>query len=91
MSLITIYSLFFDDIRMIAFTVHQDDYCYATTCFCFAMFGVEIILASLCKEDYFLTFFFWLDFVSTISMIPDIGWIWVLMTGGSGGRAGNAA
>ena len=56
------------------------------------MFAVEIFLASLAKEVYFLTFFFWLDAVSTISMIPDIGWIWQLMVGGgSGSKAGNAA
>lgn len=56
------------------------------------MFGIEIFLASIAKEDYFLTFFFWLDVVSTISMIPDIGWIWDLMIGqGSSSNASNAA
>lgn len=92
MSTITVYTLFFDDIRMLALTVDDDPICYAITCFCFAMFTIEICLASISKEVYFLTFFFWLDVVSTISMIPDIGWIWDLMTGGSGsGKAGNAA
>lgn len=85
MSLITVYSLFFDDIRTIAFTVHEDDICYGITCFCFAMFLIEIFLGSISREVYFLTFFFWLDLVSTLSMIPDIGWLWVLMTGDGSG------
>ena len=39
-------------------------------------FTLEIVMASLVKEDYFLGFYFWLDIISTISLIPDIGWIW---------------
>ena len=39
-----------------------------------------------------MSFFFWLDFVSTVSMLPDIGWVWQAWTGGGGsGSAGNAA
>jgi hypothetical protein len=92
MSLVTIYTLFFDDVRVLAVTVDKDEAFFIITCVCFALFSIEIFLASLSKEIYFLTFFFWLDVVSTISMIPDIGWIWELMTGGGGsGTAGNAA
>jgi hypothetical protein len=92
MSLITVYSLFFDDIRSLAFTVAADDICYGVTCFCFVAFAVEIFFASISREGYFLSFFFWLDVVSTLSMIPDIGWVWDLMIGGGGSsQAGNAA
>lgn len=84
MSSITIYSLFFDDIRMISLTVHTDDIIFGITTFCFCAFAVEIIIASIVKQKYFLTFFFWLDVVSTLSMITDIGWIMDLMTGGGG-------
>lgn len=76
MSAITIYSLFFDDIRVLAVSVDKDDTFFGLTCFCFAMFAIEILLACISREGYFLSFFFWLDVVSTISMIPDIGWIW---------------
>jgi hypothetical protein len=93
MSAITIYTLFFDDIRTIALTKEDDNICYIITCICFAAFTIEIFLASISKEEYFLTFFFWLDVVSTLSMIPDIGWIWDAMigTGGGDNTAGNAA
>ena len=46
------------------------------------VFAVEIFFAAIAKEDYFNGFFFWLDFVSTISMIPDCGWIWDPLMGG---------
>jgi len=39
------------------------------------------VLNSIAREDYFLGFFFWLDLVSTISLITDIGWIWDEITG----------
>lgn len=76
MSAVTIYSLFFDDIRAAAFDLDQDNIFYSLTFVCMILFLLEIILASISKEDYFLTFFFWLDVISTISMIPDCGFIW---------------
>ena len=57
-----------------------------------AAFLIEIFFASLVKDDYFLTFFFWLDIISTISMFPDIGWIWNAITGsGSATSVGSLA
>jgi hypothetical protein len=61
-----------------------DDICFAITACCFFLFAIEIFFASLCREDYFLTFFFWLDIISTISMLPDIGWVWDFIIGDGG-------
>lgn len=83
MNLITIYSLFFDDIRQLGTEKQTDGVFYALTLVCMACFTVEIILASICKEDYFLSFFFWLDVISTITMLPDCGWVWTKVTGGN--------
>ena len=92
MSLVTIYSLFFDDIRMLTTYLETDYICYDVTAAAFSLFATEIILGSICKENYFLTFFFWLDVVSTLSMLTDIGPIWDGMTGGGGSAsASNAA
>ena len=84
MTLITIYALFFDDIRVIAFSKNSDDIFYGCTLFGMIAFTIEIVLASLVAEDYWLSFFFWLDVVSTVSMIPDCAWIWDPLTGGGG-------
>ena len=40
-----------------------------------ALFIIELVLQSICKSDYFLGFFFWLDFISSLSLIFDIGYI----------------
>ena len=81
MTCITVYSLFFDDIRALAFPKKSDPVFYGFSTFSMVAFLIEIFLAAIVKDDYFLTFFFWLDVISTISMIPDIGWIWNLITG----------
>ena len=75
MTIITIYALFFDDIRVLAFPKSADAVFYGITLFGMICFTIEIILASFAKEEYLLSFFFWLDIISTLSMIPDIGWV----------------
>ena len=74
-TIITIYALFFDDIRLIAFQKKHDNVIYGITTFVLLCFTLEIILASYAKEGYFNSFFFWLDIIATASLITDIGWI----------------
>jgi len=81
MSVVTLYTLFFDDLRVLLIEKKNDSVFYMITTVCFALFMVEIIVGSLCRYPYFMTFFFWLDLVSTLSMLPDIGWFWDLVTG----------
>ena len=38
-------------------------------------FTLEIVLSSIAIDNYFLSFFFWLDVVGTLSLVGDIGWI----------------
>lgn len=76
MTVITIYALFGDDLRLVAFSKSADDAFFGITSACLFFFTLEIILSSLAQPDYFLGFFFWLDLIATISLISDIGWIW---------------
>ena len=78
--------------KVVAFDKTADPYIWGITACCFSIFMLEVILGTLCRENYFLTFFFWLDIISTLSMIPDIGWIWQLIIGENGNaQTGNAA
>ena len=45
-----------------------------------ALFCIELSLASIGQAGYAGSFFFWLDFVSTLSLITDIEpiWSWIL-------------
>mmetsp|Transcript_28745 Transcript_28745/g.43412 ORF Transcript_28745/g.43412 Transcript_28745/m.43412 type:complete len:284 (+) Transcript_28745:698-1549(+) len=90
MTLITIYALYFDDLRLLFFDKSQDDVFYGITLVGIICFTCEILLASYAKKDYWNSFFFWLDIVSTLSMIPDCGWIWDFLIGGEGGGDSNA-
>lgn len=39
------------------------------------LFAFELVISSIGKRDYFLGFYFFLDFISTVSLIPDTGLI----------------
>lgn len=81
MSLITLYTLYFDDLRIIFFPKSADNYFYSVSTCAFAAFILEIGFSVYAIEGYFLSFFFWLDLVSTITMIPDIDFIWLAIIG----------
>lgn len=78
---ITLYALFGDDIRSLAFTKSADDVFWALTTVCMFFFAVEIVLCSIAREGYFLGFYFWLDTIATVSLLLDIGWFWNKVTG----------
>jgi hypothetical protein len=91
MTIITIYSLFGSDVNALAFTVNADETFWILSAIALFFFTVEIIIACIAKEDYFLGFYFWLDVISTVSIITDIGWIMNAMLGVSAnGGGGNA-
>jgi hypothetical protein len=69
MAIITVYSLFGDDIRSVAFDESDDYKFYFLTSISFGF------LQSFLREDYWLGFYFWLDLISTLSLLTDIGWV----------------
>ena len=77
MTLLTVYALFFDDIRIIAFSKVYDDVFYGFTLLAILIYLVEILAISYAKPKYVGSFFFYLDIVSMITLIPDCGWIWM--------------
>lgn len=87
MTLITIYSLFGDDVRQLAFTKEADYVFYIITIICMFFFALEIVLSSISKEGYFLGFYFWLDLIATASLIFDIGWVMDSISGTGSGSA----
>ena len=75
MALVTIFVLIGDDIKSLFLPWNYDYGFDCTKTFCFAVFIMEIILSCAAKKEYILSFFFWLDLVSTFSLIQDIGFI----------------
>ena len=76
MTMVTLYALFMDDIRVLSCPVSADEILWGVTTGAFALFIIELVLSSLAIDGYLLGFYFWLDLIATVSLISDIGWIW---------------
>ena len=93
MIFVTFYTLFSDDIRISSFPMTADSVFFGLSCCALAFFGIEMILCFIFKPEYRWSFYFWLDLIATISIIPDIGWFWDPIVGlksGSGSQISNA-
>lgn len=81
MTIVTIYALVGEDIKIITTEKPTDFYFMWVTGVAFILFFIEIIVTVIGKEDYLNSFFFWLDLVSTLSLITDIEPIWSKILG----------
>eukprot|EP00746_Dinoflagellata_sp_MGD_P124293 gnl/MRDRNA2_/MRDRNA2_58879_c0_seq1.p1 gnl/MRDRNA2_/MRDRNA2_58879_c0~~gnl/MRDRNA2_/MRDRNA2_58879_c0_seq1.p1 ORF type:complete len:955 (+),score=207.34 gnl/MRDRNA2_/MRDRNA2_58879_c0_seq1:94-2958(+) len=75
MTILTVYALFGDDIKMLSTEKTADDYFNVVICVTMFMFCVEIVLQSIGKDGYYGGFFFWLDLISTLSLPLDMTWV----------------
>lgn len=93
----TMYALFGDDLRLWLTDKSVDNVFFALSSVALALFAFEFIVNCFARP-YFAcppSFFFYLDLVATLSLLPDIGWIWDEISGSgtdlSDVRAGRAA
>ncbi len=77
MTIVTLYALFGDDVRLLAYTKDSDPIFYALSFIALLIFVVEIIVSVYARKDYLWGFIFWLDLISTLSLVPDIAWLWL--------------
>ena len=71
-AILTIYALFFGDIKYLISAKSDDTYFDAITYICMGVFIFEIILSMMVKKNYTFSFFFWLDIISTATLIFDL-------------------
>ena len=71
-----LYSLFGDDIRHFATGIDNDEVFYILTCICIFFFLADIFLWVYMYDDYLWSSVFWQDFISMVSMIFDLGWMY---------------
>ena len=74
-TLITVWALFADDIRQLSSNPTGDPVFYILILICFGVFVLELLVSSYSLRDYFLGFYFWLDLISTLTLLLDVGWI----------------
>lgn len=72
MGVFTIYALFGDDARILSSTKSADNVFDAFTLMSMVIFAVEIGMTLYVDKKYKWSFFFWLDVISTISLILDL-------------------
>jgi len=72
---LTFYALFGDDFRLAAVNKRVDILFNILTIFCVLVFSLEIVASSLGREEYFLGFFSFLDFFTTVTLILDLTWV----------------
>ena len=75
MSIITVYTLFVPDIQAISAPKSADDAFSSVIVACLFLFSVELILSFVYKPDYKWSFYFYLDFLATLSLFADITWV----------------
>jgi class 3 adenylate cyclase len=101
-TLLTIYALFGDDLRLMFATLKEDKYLDIITIVAMCMFAIEIFAFIGGKPEYLFGFFFWLDILSTVTLVLDVTTISEALfgdsitkaspsEGGSGGGGGNSA
>lgn len=75
-TVLTVYALFGDDFRLAATHQAADNLFNVLTILCILVFATEILAASIGQYEYFLGFFFVLDFGATITLFFDLTWVW---------------
>lgn len=72
MFIVTIYALIGDDIKLLSLARSADDTFMWLNVVAIILFIIELICSSVGVDGYFGSFFFWLDLISTLSIVTDI-------------------
>jgi hypothetical protein len=71
----TIFALFGDDLRVWLTSKNADPYFFAGLFLSLILFTMELLVQSCVVNDFKYSFFFWLDFIATLSLVLDIPWM----------------
>ena len=75
MTVLTIFAMFASDVQA-AFLPTTFDFPFdCIQCCLVILFSAEILLACISKKKYLGSFFFWLDVISTLSLLQDISFV----------------
>lgn len=69
---ITVWALLGDDLKLLTTDRPVDDIFDGLVVFCIVFFSLEVVICSLGKDDYFMSFFFCLDVLSTMTLFMDL-------------------
>jgi hypothetical protein len=72
MTAVTMIVLYTSDIVTAALPSSVDTYYHDLMLVCFCIFGLEVLLLSFVRDGYFPNFFFWMDTISTLTLVLEI-------------------
>lgn len=73
MTLATLWALFGDDVRVLAFPIECDEIFVGIAISLIVLFVLELIMSCFSKgRKYIFGFYFWLDFVACLSLLMDV-------------------
>lgn len=76
MSIASVYALILSDLNTIFFSKGAMDIIFTIiSTVVFILFLIDFLLSCIARDDYVFTFFFWVDFISMLSMTVNIEWI----------------
>ncbi len=70
--ILTVYSMFANDIRLIFNSKEQDIYFQIIIIVIYFLFMIDIIIQCFVKKGYVGGFYFWFDIISTFTLLIDI-------------------
>jgi len=82
-TLLTVWALAGDDLRILGTDKPADPIFDVLAIFSMLVFTFEIVVSCFGSEDYFMGFFFWLDVVSTCTLVMDLTAVRDAMSGSS--------
>jgi len=75
MSIVTLYALIGDDIRLWATRKPTDPIFFSLMLGCLFLFSFEILINSVVVDEFKYSFFFYLDIIATLSIVFDIPYL----------------
>mmetsp|Transcript_8001 Transcript_8001/g.18604 ORF Transcript_8001/g.18604 Transcript_8001/m.18604 type:complete len:993 (+) Transcript_8001:82-3060(+) len=82
-TLLTVYALLGDDMRLIFSGKEADEFFNIITIVTMVVFGLEVIINTLGKQGYLFGFFFMLDVLSTVTLVLDLTYVSEVLFGDS--------
>lgn len=72
MLIISLYALMGNDVQMLAFEKKDDGVFMVLNVITIVLFIIDIILSTIAIQDYVFSFLFWVDIISTASIVLDL-------------------
>eukprot|EP00948_MAST-09A_sp_MAST-9A-sp1_P002127 g2127.t1 len=86
MIVMTIVALYVDDFHKAFLPITSDNFIFFVLVLCLVFFSLEWVALCVVRKKYFLSLFFWLDFIATVSIVFDFNEVYAVLISSMGGK-----